>query len=64
MKQLTEREQQVLGLIAQGLLYKMVASTLKISKYTVREHMTKILVKLDAHNSPHAVAIAKDKGII
>jgi len=48
---LTERERQVLKLIAEGFSTKMIASQLKISINTVETHRRHLLEKLDAKNS-------------
>ena len=44
--QLTDREQQVIGLIAQGLKNRQIAERLFISEATVRHHLTSIYSKL------------------
>lgn len=63
-KILTEREKQVLILIAQGMLSKNIAETLSISKNTVNRHRQDILKKLQVGNSIEACRIAKDLRII
>lgn len=47
---LTNRERQVIGLIAEGLTNQAVASRLAISVKTVERHRSAIMKKLDAHN--------------
>src|SRR5262249_2416913 len=61
---LTERELEVLRLVAAGNANKMVADRLAISEETVKAHMRRILSKLDANDRPHAVTIALKRGII
>ena len=61
---LTPRELDVLGLVAQGFVYRDIGRTLGIAEYTARNHMLSVEQKLGAHTAPHAVAIAKDRGII
>lgn len=61
---LTSRELAVLKLVARGYTYKKIACTLGNKEKTVRNHMVTVRLKLRAHNSPHAVAIAKDKGLV
>ncbi len=47
---LTPREQDVLKLLARGLTSAQIASTLKISFHTVKEHRKKMLRKTSVHN--------------
>ncbi len=55
---LTEREIEVLRLVAAGNANKMVADRLTISEETVKAHMRSILSKLGANDRTHAVTIA------
>jgi DNA-binding CsgD family transcriptional regulator len=59
---LTEREKQILGTIARGLQNKEVASELKISLATVRNHVHNILEKLEVHSKLEAVSLAFRRG--
>lgn len=59
---LTEREIQVLKLIAQGLSNKLVADRLSITEDTVKGHVRNILSKLGASDRTHAVTIALRRG--
>ena len=61
---LTARQQEVLKLIATGLLNKEIADRLYISERTVKFHVSEILAKLGAGNRTEAVAIATEKGLI
>lgn len=61
---LTEREQQVLGLVARGKSNKGVALALDISAGTVKAHMKAILSKLDAETRTEAASIAMERGLI
>jgi ATP/maltotriose-dependent transcriptional regulator MalT len=61
---LTDREIQVLSLIADGLTNEEVAHKLGIARHTVKSHMSHILDALGALNSAHAVAIAHCRGQI
>ncbi|UXH80510.1 response regulator transcription factor [Roseateles amylovorans] len=61
---LTDREQQVLGLVARGKSNKGVALTLQISAGTVKAHMKAILSKLDAETRTEAASIAMERGLI
>jgi DNA-binding NarL/FixJ family response regulator len=47
---LTERESQIVELVAQGLCNKSIASRLDISDNTVRHHLTSIFAKLGVHD--------------
>jgi two-component system nitrate/nitrite response regulator NarL len=55
---LTEREQEVLGLLADGLDQRAIAERLVISPKTVSTHIERILAKLGAHSRAEAVALA------
>jgi DNA-binding NarL/FixJ family response regulator len=61
---LTEREVDVLRLVAAGNSNKMVADHLAISEETVKGHMRSILSKLGTDDRTHAVTIALKRGII
>ena len=61
---LTEREIQVLRLIAAGNANKQIADELSISEATVKSRITNILSKLGANDRAHAVTIALKRGII
>lgn len=52
---LTQREEQVLKLLAKGFLYKEIASELQISSDTVHNHIRKIYEKLQVHSRTEAV---------
>ncbi|SEK25673.1 DNA-binding response regulator, NarL/FixJ family, contains REC and HTH domains [Roseateles sp. YR242] len=61
---LTDREQQVLGLVSRGKSNKGVALALDISAGTVKAHMKAILSKLDAETRTEAASIAMERGLI
>ncbi|HSI58756.1 MAG TPA: response regulator transcription factor [Ideonella sp.] len=61
---LSEREIDVLRLVAQGGTNKRVAARLEITEDTVKAHMKNILGKLVATDRTHAVMIALKRGII
>jgi len=61
---LTEREIEVLQLIAQGLQNKEIAARLTISERTVKFHVSAILDKLGAGNRTEAVALAHQLGLV
>jgi DNA-binding NarL/FixJ family response regulator len=55
---LTEREKNVLGLLVDGLSYKMIADKEHISFHTVNAHIRKIYEKLHVHSLAEAVSKA------
>lgn len=61
---LTAREREVLRLIAQGFKNREIAQTLTIAVKTVETHRTKIMQKLDLHNSAELAAYAFRRGMI
>lgn len=61
---LSERERQVLELVAKGLTNKEVANTLQISQFTVRNHLNHITEKLEVSDRTEAIFIAIQTGII
>jgi len=61
---LTDREREVLGLIARGLAGKQIARALTISERTVKFHTASLLHKLGADNRAQAVALATQRGLI
>lgn len=63
-EKLTDREKQVLKLIAEGHSHKEIASRLYISTKTVIAHQTNISEKLDIHSRAGLIKFAISKGII
>jgi DNA-binding NarL/FixJ family response regulator len=61
---LTEREREILALLADGLANRAVAERLGIAERTVKFHVGEILARLGATNRAQAVAIAKARGIV
>ena len=61
---LTEREQQVMELLASGLKSAEIATTLGIAKDTVHVYLRSIFGKLDVHDRLTAVAVAIKRGLI
>jgi DNA-binding NarL/FixJ family response regulator len=55
---LTKREEEVLGLLAEGLAQDSIADRLSISSKTVGTHIERILSKLGVHSRAQAVAVA------
>jgi LuxR family maltose regulon positive regulatory protein len=61
---LSERELEVLRLMADGLKYKEIADKLVISVNTVRHHTRNIYGKLDVNSRAQSVARARDLGLL
>lgn len=61
---LSPRQQEILDLMAKGLMNEDIAGILKISRPVVKEHVKAILHKLNAANRTEAVAIALRKYLI
>lgn len=61
---LTQRELDVLALMAEGASNKMIARRLNISVHTVKFHVGSLLDKLDATGRTDAVAHAARRGVI
>ena len=57
---LTDREEQILRLVARGLSNKEVGRELDLQEKTVKHHMTSILQKLQARNRVEAAVIARE----
>jgi len=61
---LTERELEVLALLAQGMPNKEIAAHLTISERTAKFHVSSIMGKLGATNRTEAVSLAAQRGLI
>jgi DNA-binding CsgD family transcriptional regulator len=61
---LSERELEVLRLVAEGLPTKQIAASLSISERTVKFHINSIFHKLGADNRAQAVALAAQRGLL
>lgn len=61
---LTARELQVLRSLADGRTDQQIAALLTLSHKTIGHHVGRIMVKLDANNRAHAVAIAVRRSLI
>ncbi len=57
-ERLTERELQVVSLVAEGCSNKIIANQLAICERTVKNHLTCIMTKLRASDRTHAVVTA------
>jgi len=61
--ELTEREREVLTLIAQGLTNRAIAERLVLSEKTVRNHVSNIFGKLQVADRAEAIIRARDAGL-
>ena len=61
---LTDREKEVLQLLAEGKTNKEVAALLNLSPYTVESHRTNLMQKLNLHNTAEIVLYAVRKNLI
>jgi DNA-binding NarL/FixJ family response regulator len=62
--ELTEREREILDLLATGLSNADIAQQLTISVHTVRNHVANLSAKLGAHSKLEVLAIAVREGLV
>lgn len=62
--ELTEREREVLALVAEGLSNAAIAERLVVSVHTVRNHIASLSAKLGAHSKLEALSIAVRQGLL
>jgi RNA polymerase sigma factor (sigma-70 family) len=61
---LTEREREVMVLVAEGLSNDAIADRLVISSHTVKTHVNRAMMKLGAHDRAQLVVIAYESGLL
>ncbi len=63
-EELTEREREVLALLAAGASNREIGAKLYLAESTVKNHVSTILGKLHAANRTHAVSLAREQGLL
>jgi DNA-binding NarL/FixJ family response regulator len=64
LDQLTDREREVLVLVARGLSNTDIAADLVISPHTAKTHVNRIMMKLQAHDRAQLVILAYESGLL
>jgi DNA-binding NarL/FixJ family response regulator len=64
LEKLTDREEEILKLLAAGLSNKEIAQQLSLSEGTVKNHISAILAKLHANDRTQAVLTALKRGLV
>jgi DNA-binding NarL/FixJ family response regulator len=64
LEPLSQREKEVLMMLAQGVPNKEIAHRLHIAEGTVKNHVSNILAKLQVQNRTQAANLARQKGLV
>jgi DNA-binding NarL/FixJ family response regulator len=64
LSRITEREREVLSLVAEGLSNDEIATRLYLSPLTTKTHVSRIMTKLDARDRAQLVIIAYESGLV